>query len=194
MVKFKSMQFNHTPESIVFTIPPPSSFDSAIDSSISHSVEPELIIGLRGLCHLVYYHLITFEQRQISMNETDWNTHVSFTPLYLSISPNFRYLLIATDKSMHIIVKLGSNTRVRTLTGHQCGDYGKPVAEWDRSGCHVYCNSEEEHALYVYSVAREKVVDRLKGHSGIIRGFSVNPRNGQVATASYDKSVILWDR
>ena len=183
-MKIKSIQFNHTPESLIFTIP-----------SVSLSpVEPELIIGLRGLPYLIYYNLISDEQREISMNENDWDHHVSFAPLYLSISPNNKYLLIATDKNMHIIVKLGTNVRVRTLTGHGSGDYGKPVAVWDPSGCYVYCNSEEENTLYVYSVARERVIQKLHGHTGIIRGLAVDAVRGLVATASYDKSVILWER
>ena len=94
---------------------------------------------------------------------------------------------------MHFIVKVGTNQRVRVLTGHTCGDYGKPVALWDPSGQYIYCNSEEEHTLYVYSVSRQKIVEKLSGHHGIIRGLAVHPIKGTVATASYDKSMILWD-
>lgn len=184
IIKYQSIQFPQTPESLIFTTP------------INDSNEvPELIVGLRGLSSLVYLQIEgTFEQRQVSMNEKEWDTHVSFTPLYLSISPNQKYLLISTDKHMHIIVRLGTNQRVRVLTGHACGDYGKPMALWSNDGKYVYCNSEEEHTVYVYSIAKEKVVDKLRGHSGIIRGIAIHPIRNLLATASYDKSVIVWDQ
>jgi WD40 repeat protein len=184
MIKHKSIQFPQTPESLVF-------WNTANDSSTLSL--PQLIIGLRGSYNLIYFNLQTFEQKQISMNENDWDTHISFTPLYLSVSPNNKYLLIATDKNMHIVLKIGTNKRVRTLTGHNCSDFGKPIVIWSITGEYLYCNSEEENYLVIYSLAKEKVIDKLPGHHGIIRGLSIHPYLGYVATGSYDKSVIIWD-
>ncbi len=178
MIKYKSLNFNFTPESLVFASP---------------ANEPtELVIGLRGVPYLIYLDVTNFEQRSVSINENEWDTHVSFTPLFLSISPDQKYILIATDKNMHIVLRRGTNRRVRTLTGHSCGDYGKPYALWDHTGKYIYCNSEEENALYVYSVASQRVVERLRGHSGIIRAIAVHPQQSIVTTASYDKSVGIW--
>lgn len=168
---------------------------------------------MRGLPYLLYINSTTLAQREVWLNEREWDSHVSFAPLHLSLSPDSRYLLVCTDKHQHLLLKTGTNQRLRILTGHASGDYGKPgnyirlllnfsnsivillllVAAWDPSGRYIYCNSEEESLLYVYSIAKERVVERLKGHTGIIRGLSVNPLTGQVATAAYDKSVILWD-
>lgn len=39
--------------------------------------------------------------RQVSLNEKDWDTHVSFTVMSLAASPDGKYLLGATDKSRH---------------------------------------------------------------------------------------------
>lgn len=36
---------------------------------------------------------------QVSLNENDWDTHVSFTVMSLMASPDRKYLLGATDKS-----------------------------------------------------------------------------------------------
>ena len=71
--------------------------------------------------------LPSFKARKVSLNEADWDTHVSFTPLCLSLSPDHKYLLIATDKGFHFVVRIGSSKRLRLLAGgHSCGDYGKP--------------------------------------------------------------------
>ena len=71
--------------------------------------------------------LPSFKARKVSLNEADWDTHVSFTPLCLSLSPDHQYLLIATDKGFHFVVRVGSSKRLRLLAGgHSCGDYGKP--------------------------------------------------------------------
>lgn len=97
--KVKTIQFTNTPESIAFT----SLFTEGENVDLTH----ELIIGLRDVCYLIYLHCSTFEQRQVSLNENDWDTHVSYTPLYLSVCPENKFLLIATDKSLHFIVKIG---------------------------------------------------------------------------------------
>ena len=191
--KHKSWSFNFTPESIAFyTLPSTAASSASASDDSTSSVEHELIIGLRGVPYLTYVNLQTMDSRTISVNENEWDTHVSFAPLYLSISPDQKYVLMATDKNMHIVMRVGTNRRVRTLTGHISGDYGKPYAVWDNTGKYIYCNSEEEHFLYVYSVASERVVEKLRGHAGIIRSLAVHPRKSIVSTASYDKTVAIW--
>jgi hypothetical protein len=56
-----------------------------------------------------------YAQRNVSLNEAEWDTHVSFNPLNLSLSPDRKYLLVATDKNMHIVLRVGTNKRLRTL-------------------------------------------------------------------------------
>lgn len=172
--KYRSIQFENTPESIVF------------DGS-------ELIIGLRGLVHLLYVHMETFVQRAVSLNENDWDTHVSFVPLSLALSPCLRYLLVATDRHMLLVLRRGTNKRVRTLMGHACGDYGKPSVAWDASGSYVYCNSDEERVVYVYDLATQRVAAKLQAHRGIVRGIATHPVTpGVLSSVSYDKSLIVW--
>eukprot|EP01039_Chlorochromonas_danica_P009711 gene9711-10741_t len=181
MEKIRSVQFSFTPESLVFG-PDKEEGENGV----------ELVIGLRGVCYLVYYQVNTGEEKRVSLNEHDWDQHVSFTPLSLALSPDGRYLLVATDKSLHLIIRYFTHQRCKILTGHSSGDYAKPVARWDHTGRYVYSNSEEDSALYVFSVCSEKICNRLMGHGGILRGLSVHPKKALVATASYDKSVILW--
>lgn len=68
------------------------------------------------------------EQREVSLNASEWDTHVSFTVLSLSPSPCGRYLLAATDKARLIVYRMGTNTIVsracRALVQHS--DEGPP--------------------------------------------------------------------
>lgn len=47
---------------------------------------------------LTHAHLLCTKP-QVSLNEKDWDTHVSFTVMSLAASPDGKYLLGATDKS-----------------------------------------------------------------------------------------------
>jgi WD40 repeat protein len=157
------------------------------------AVEWELIIGLRDTSHLTYLHCSTYDQRFISLNELTWDTHSSFTPLQLVVSPNRKYLLVATDKNFHFMVKIGCNKRIRFFAGgHSSGDYGKPKVSFDHTGKYIYCNNEDGSSVTVYSISSEKPVRTLSEHDGSVRDVACHPSCSLLITASYDKSAILW--
>ena len=162
---------------------------------IKSVVEYQLVIGQRDSCYLSYYNCSDLTLRQVSLNESPTDLHVSFTPLLLVPSPDGRYLLIATDKGMHIIMRMGTNTRISVLSGHNCSAYGKPIACWDaEGGDFVYSNSEHENTIVVYCACTGKVVKILEGHSGIVRTMYHHPCRQVLLSGSYDKSAILWSR
>ena len=70
------------------------------DSSASCSAIPcELVIGLRDSLHLLCIDCRTFCERRVTLNENEWDTHISLTPLYLAVAPGESgLLLVATDK------------------------------------------------------------------------------------------------
>ena len=162
-------------------------------TGVDNNCDWELIVALRDTSYLVYVHCSTYVQRHITLNENLFDTHCSFTPLHLAISPNKKYLLIATDKNFHFIVKIGSYRRLRFLAGgHSSGDYGKPRVAWDFSGRYVYCNNEEGTSISVYSVSAEKCVRSIGVHTGSVRDVICHPSQAVLATASYDKSVVVF--
>lgn len=182
MERWKYIQFSaeQTPESIeVFTTP---------------DNQYEAVIGLRGASYLTYMNLDSFEIRKISINANAWDTHVSFTPLYLSLSPDMKFLVMATDKNQHIVLYAGKEGRARVLAGgHIAGDYAKPVVLWHHSGRYLYSNSEEEGIIYIYSLATERIATKVLGHKSILRAMAMHPHREAVVTGSYDKSVIVWE-
>lgn len=213
--KWKSLIFENTPECLAFTTThtnttdttPASSSSSTStaaaadieeDASCAENTVIELIVGLRGVPYLTYYTFpsvstTALTARHVSLNVNDWDTHVSFTALFLAPSPNQKYLLVATDHHQLYLYKLGTNIRVKVLVGHNCGEYGKPMVIWDPSSSYCYINSEEENAVYVYSIAREKMIERLLGHKGIVRSLAYHPTLPYLVSASYDKSLIIWE-
>ena len=164
-----------------------------VEKEVEDGCDWELIIGLRDTPHLTYLHCKTYEQRFVTLNESAWDMHCSFTPLHLAVSPNKKYLLIATDKNFHFIVKIGESQRLRFLAGgHSSGDFGKPRVSWDNTGKYVYCNNEEGTSISIYSVCTERSVRSLSVHTGSVRDVICHPTKPIMASASYDKSVILF--
>ena len=164
-----------------------------VEKEVEDGCDWELIIGLRDTPHLTYLHCETYERRFVTLNESAWDMHCSFTPLHLAVSPNKKYLLIATDKNFHFIVKIGESQRLRFLAGgHSSGDFGKPRVSWDNTGKYVYCNNEEGTSISIYSVCTERSVRSLSVHTGSVRDVICHPTKPIMASASYDKSVILF--
>lgn len=183
-----------------------SSPSAAAIAAASSSSSWELIIGLRNSSSLIYHNCLTNSQVSVSLNERQWDTHASFTPLSLVLSPDNDYLAIATDKNYHIVYKLGTNERVAFLAEHSCGEFGKPVLTWDSTSKYIYSNTEASFEILLYSVRIGKVIKRLQnGHKGSVRslfyflhGNSSNeelvnaPSKGFMLSCSFDKSIILW--
>lgn len=155
--------------------------------------EYDLVLGMRDTAHLTYINCTSFQSREVSLNENAWDTHASFVPLYLAPSPCGGRLLVATDKHMHIVFRTGTNVRLQTLGGHSCGDFGKPIVQWDWRGEYVFCNSDNDNLVYVYCMQLGKIVSKLEGHGkGLLRGLAAHPHKSQLLTVSYDRAMILW--
>lgn len=130
----KTLHLNDSPESLAFTV---------VDDT------DELIIGVRDTAYLLYFNCNSLKESRVSLNEHDWDTHCSFTPLCLSVSPDRSLLLVASDKHMHYIYRICTNIRLVTLAGHTCSEYGRPRCVFDRSGKYVYTNSEQDSHVHV---------------------------------------------
>eukprot|EP01038_Epipyxis_sp_PR26KG_P006948 gene6948-9502_t len=154
--KLRFLEFQTCPESIAFTSP----FIN------NNNEDNDLIIGLRDVSFLIYVNIHSFIQQEISLNENNWDTHVSFTPLQLAVSPNSQYLLVSTDKDMIIIYKIKTNQRIRLLCGHICGQYSKPIAIWDPTSRFIICNSDDDSSsIIIYSLSKARIVEKLRGHN-----------------------------
>lgn len=183
----KSFQFHSNPEGITFY--------QNVDVL-------ELIVCVRENYQLGYISFNEqFDIRWVSMNEADWDTHVSFNALAVSISPSQQYLAVANDKHSIILMKPGTSIRLKVLVGHNCSEYGKPKLIWDTSSKYIYINSEGEPCIYVYSIFSGKVIEVLpgarrvgdgKGHEGLVKDICVHESNRKLLSGSFDHNLIVW--
>lgn len=132
------LRFEAVPESIAFVRP-------------AGQAAEFLAVALRDSCRLVLVNATSLEASSVSLNEHDWDTHVSFNALHLAVAPDAAHVAVSTDKDMHLVLRLAWQqqqgqqeqvnedkeedacprgavvcTRLHTLSGHTCGEYGKP--------------------------------------------------------------------
>uniref|UniRef100_H3AB34 PWP2 small subunit processome component n=1 Tax=Latimeria chalumnae TaxID=7897 RepID=H3AB34_LATCH len=65
--------------------------------------------------------------------------------------------------------------------------------ETDSSGEIVCAGSQDSFDVFVWSMQTGRLLDVLAGHEGPISSLSFNPVQAILATASWDKTVRLWD-
>lgn len=147
------------------------------------------------------------------MNENEWDTHVSFTPMALKISPNNKLLMLATDKNLIIFYEPGTNKRILTINNNNiCGEYSNPNQGicWSNCSEFIYCisdgdegkiktsndnmNQNSNFSIKILSLIDGREVGSLTGHSNKIRSIYMSTINDKMilSSASYDKSVKIW--
>ena len=183
------LRFVDTPESAVFV--PAESVPAAWNAEGPSDIF--IVAALRGVPYLLYVNCRTLEQHRVSLNEHDWDEHVSFTVLHLALSSCGRLLAAATDRDMHVVYRCGTNKRVQVLAGgHSADSYGRPKVAWDNTSNYLYSNSQSDHNLCVYALSSGRVVASLPQHRGQIRDIYCSSDSRNVLTASYDHTVVEW--
>lgn len=156
----------------------------------------KLCIYERGTSHLAYFDLNDdFKMSTFSLNGSvtgGFDSHVSFTIMHLSLSPNGKYLCAATDTSRNIILEVGTDNIIRDLYGHKNDGFSQPRIAWSSNGQYIYGNTQEDSSICVWDIASAKMVKMLKGHSGQLRDITSSRGSDTVVTCSYDKTVKIW--
>jgi len=129
---------------------------------------------------------LSIEEINLNPNLDDW---VSFTAMDLALSPDSKFILVATDKSKLLLYKLGFSTQFRQFFGCDNDDYANPRCCWHPNMLYVYCTGQDNN-VHVWEVASQKHVGVLAGHEKAIRAMVSG--NGGIVTGSYDQSVRLW--
>jgi COMPASS component SWD3 len=115
--------------------------------------EFSVLVSVRD-SHLLYLlDLTTYERTDINLNPNldDW---VSFTAMDLSLSPNKKWVLVATDKNKLLIYKLGGSDQVRQFYGVDNDGFSNPRCLWHPTGYYVYCTGQDNAVHVVRSCFR----------------------------------------
>jgi WD40 repeat protein len=143
----------------------------------------------------------------LHLNATLLDDHVSFAVLNLKISVDEKYVAAACDNSCHLILdnRFSSNpkplaTIVRKLFGHTADCYSRPVVAWSTDGQYIYCNTQNESKLCIYSIASGELLEeqgsdgpgRQLGHVRPIKDLCSHPTKKLLVTTSFDRNTILW--
>ena len=124
-----------------------------------------------------------------------FDDHVSFAVMHLSVSPNGKYLVCATDASRNIIMEVGSAKILRNLYGHKNDGFSQPKAVWSCNGQYIYGNTQDDNSIIVWDIASSSIVKKIDkncgGHTGQVRDIFSSKRSDTLVSASYDKSVKI---
>ena len=158
--------------------------------------EDHLCCYARGSSNLICFDLQdNFAQQKINLNRGPGNAcfddHVSFA--VMDMSPYERdYLALATDTSRNIIMDWRSGNQVRNLYGHKNDSYGQPKLTWSKNGQYLYGNSQHESGVCVWDIASSSIVEKLEGHSNIVRDLYSSNVTDTLVTVSFDKKTQVW--
>jgi WD40 repeat protein len=140
----------------------------------------------------------------LHLNASLFDDHVSFAVLDLKRSANEKYVAAACDNHCHLILenRIAPHPKplaniVRKLYGHTADAYSRPVVAWSHDGHYVYCNTQQESKLCIYSIASgalldETVSDTSGGHARPIKDLQSHPHKKLLVTTSFDRNTILW--
>lgn len=124
--------------------------------------ELSVLVSVRD-SHLLYLlDLTTYERTDINLNPNldDW---VSFTAMDLSLSPNKKWVLVATDKNKLLVYKLGGSDQVRQFYGVDNDSFSNPRCLWHPTGYYVYCTGQDNAVHVVRDCLRSQRLAVLCG-------------------------------
>jgi len=172
--KLKTLNFSGNVEAIEFTK----------DSKF-------LIAAIRENAFLQYIHLDTWEITLANVNELG-DDYVSFTVLELKLSLDGNQLLASTDMSRSILFRQGTEAQINNFYGYECDGYGQPRTTFDNQGM-VYLTSQD-WSVYIYDTKSGAHIMTLPPHGAVVRDLDYHSGLDLLASASYDKTIKIWQR
>lgn len=158
-----------------------------------------LICYTRDTPYLSFFDLDNgFEQTKINLNKTGGSTvggfedHVSFAVMDMSLSPNGKFIALATDTSRNIVIDAKTGKQIRNLYGHTNDGFSNPKIAWSSNGQYIFGNTQEDGSVCVWDVASSTIVKRLEGHTNPIRALFASHLTDTLVSTSFDKKVKIW--
>jgi WD40 repeat protein len=181
----------------------------------------------------------------LHLNTSIYDTHVSFAVLDIKMSYDYKYLAVACDNHCHFIIEnkcniesqpggrrtgtsqMNPNTPpsvqtanvLRKLYGHVADSYSRPIVAWSCNNQYIYCNTQNDTKLCIYSIASGKLVMQNDNedddvhhrtaatnsdistkeeppppppHVRPIKHLCSHPYQNILVTTSFDHKTIVW--
>ena len=113
----------------------------------------------------------------------------------VDVKPSFdqKYLLLYTDSTAGrlIIIDAETGQLVRDLWGTVVDGYDHSKCCWDATGERVFATSGDGK-IWVFEVSSGKVLCKLEGHEGGIRGVYWDLEANWLVSCGYDQTVRVW--
>ncbi|KAF8647327.1 hypothetical protein AX16_006789 [Volvariella volvacea WC 439] len=93
----------------------------------------------------------------------------------------------ASGDGKMILWDIESGERLRTFEGH---DRGLACIEFKDD---LIVSGSNDCKIKIWSAKSGECLKTLVGHEALVRALSFDPRNGRLVSASYDKTIKLWD-
>lgn len=202
-------------------------FNSPVESIVWWSGTTQLFVALRetnwlyiiDMCNT--QHLQQSQLLRYNLNNSG-DTHVSFTVLHLSLSPDSNFLCCVTDRHRVILLAVGVTTvstvdstpnnhialQVLNIYDLTNDGYSTPRSCWSRGGRYLYVTSQQKNSIGVYDITADgQRVGTLHSHTQIVRDIcminssdqSHNSTNGshtptkqRLISGGYDHTIKVW--
>ncbi|KAL8799549.1 MAG: hypothetical protein Q9200_007516, partial [Gallowayella weberi] len=116
---------------------------------------------------------------------TDTITNISFNPIESSILAS-----AATDRSLVLYdLRTSSPLSKATLT------FATNKISWNPMEAFNFATASEDHNLHIFDLRNlTRSLNTLKDHVAAVMDLEFSPTGQQLVSASYDRSIRLWDR
>nr|AAI28481.1 Pwp2 protein [Mus musculus] len=109
----------------------------------------------------------------------------------LAYSPDGQYIVTSSLDGTVRAFDLHRYRNFRTFTSPRPTQFSCVAV--DSSGEIVSAGAQDSFEIFVWSMQTGRLLDVLSGHEGPVSGLCFNPMKSILASASWDKTVRLWD-
>ena len=157
--------------------------------------EAMLVVGLQNNNYLHYVRVDDGKWTQTTFNlNENGDDHVSFSPVWLSFSPDGRRLLCTTDSASGLVILLETQSS-KQLKRY----YIKPSDDafttrrhcWHPSGKFFYVSGGEDTDIHVARTETGEIMTTLSGHKSTVRAMTLNADIGLISVG-YDHLLNVW--
>ena len=107
----------------------------------------------------------------------------------VTIAPNGRWMVSASDDGKLKIWDLVAKTKKRTITGH----LGRVLAVAITPDSHHIVSASHDKTLKIWDIETGLENHSLEGHSGGVNAVAITPDGRQILSASDDETLKVWD-